>query len=98
MSLNPAVRTKVGGDAGGQEAEADAESADDPVELDAALEHEEVEDAEDEDQNGCFRAEGGAAARGDDDQIEERGVGLGRGFIASLNWHEVKGRGIGGVV
>ena len=72
MSLDPAVGTEVGGDAGGEEAERDGECADDPGELDASLEDEEVEDAEDEDEDGGLGEEAGAAASGDDDEFDER--------------------------
>ena len=71
MSFDPAVGGEVHGDAGGEEADADAEGTDDPAQLDAALEHEVVEDAEDQDKHGGFRKESGTAAGGDDRQIEE---------------------------
>lgn len=75
MRLDPAVGGKVHGDAGGEEADADAEGTDDPAQLDAALEHEVVEDAEDQDKHGGFREESRAAAGGDDREIEETGAG-----------------------
>ena len=50
-----------------------AEGADDPAELHTALEHEPVEQGQDEDQNRCLGEERRTAMRGDGDQIEERG-------------------------
>ena len=77
MRLDPAVGAEVHGDAGGEQAEGDGEGADDPGELDAALEHEVVEDAEDEDEDGGLGEEGRAAARGDDGEFDEgRRLGL----------------------
>lgn len=70
MGLNPALRGEIHGDAGGQEADRDRERAEDPGKLDPPLEHEVVEDAEDEDEHSSLRKEGRAAAAGDEDQIE----------------------------
>jgi hypothetical protein len=42
MGLHPAMSAKVHRDAGGEQAERDGECADDPFEVDAALEHEEI--------------------------------------------------------
>jgi hypothetical protein len=70
MGPDPALGGEVHGDAGGEEAEGDGEGAEDPGELDAALEHEVVEDAEDQDQDGGFGEEGRQAAAGDADQLE----------------------------
>ena len=74
MGFDPVVGGEVGGDAGGEEGEACADGEEDPGELDAALEHEVVEEAEDQDEHGCFGEEGGAAAAGDDQEIETRGA------------------------
>ena len=80
MGLHPAVGGEVHDDAGGEEAEGDGERANDPGELDAALEHEVVEDAEDEDEDGGLGEEGRAAAGGDEDELDEvLGGRLGRG-------------------
>lgn len=77
MGFHPAVGCEVRCHAEGKQAEADGEGADDPTELDAALQHKEVEDAEDQHKHGCFREERRAATGGDNCQIEERGVGMG---------------------
>lgn len=58
MTPEPAARTEVRGDAGGEQAERDGEGAAHPGEFDLAVEHEEVQNAEDEDQNGCLCKEG----------------------------------------
>ncbi len=71
MRPGPAVGTKVQGDAGGQERDAEGESSGDPGELDAALEHEVVKQAEDQDQDGRLGEERGAAPAGDQDKIED---------------------------
>ncbi len=75
MRPDPALGDEVHGDAAGQEEDADGEGADDPGELDAALEHEVVEDAEDEDEDGGFGEERRAALGGDHDEIEQRRAG-----------------------
>ena len=76
MGFDPVVGGEVRGDAGGEEGERGADGEEDPRELDAALEHEVVEEAEDQDEHGCFGEEGGAAASGDDQEVEMgRGVG-----------------------
>ena len=62
MGLNPAMGGEVHGDAGGEKAQTDCQCSDDPVELDMAFEEAEIEDAEDQHQNGCFREEGRTAA------------------------------------
>jgi hypothetical protein len=80
MGLDPAVGGEVHGDAGGEEQQRDGKRACDPGELDASAEHEVVEDAEDEDEDGGLGEEGGAAAAGDDHQVEQ-GVG-GRGVAS----------------
>ncbi len=71
MGLDPAMGGEVHEDAGGEQAEAYAERADDPGDLDAALEQAVVEDAEDEDEHGGLGEEGGAAARGDHQQVKQ---------------------------
>ena len=71
MRFHPAMGSEVHDDAGGQEAERDGESADDPGELDAAFEHEIVEDSEDQDQHSGLCEEGGAAAGRDDGELKE---------------------------
>jgi hypothetical protein len=75
---------EVHGDAGGEQAEGDGESAHDPRKLDASFEHEVVEDAEDENEHGGLCKEGRAAPTGDEDEIEPawrrvlvRGFGFG---------------------
>lgn len=73
MGLDPAMGAEVHGNAGGEEEQRDSERARDPGKLDAALEDEEVKDAEDENQHGRFGEEGRASPGGDDGQIEERG-------------------------
>jgi len=75
MGFDPVVGGEVGGDAGGEEGERGADGQEDPGELDAALEHEVVEEAEDQDEHGGFGEEGGAATAGDDHEIEARGAG-----------------------
>ncbi len=76
MGFDPVVGGEVRGDAGGEEGEAGADGEEDPDELNAALEHEVVEEAEDQDEHGCLGEEGGAAARSDDQEVEMgRGVG-----------------------
>ena len=69
MSLDPAAGAEVRGDAGGEEAERDGESADNPGELDATAQHDGIQNAEDEDENGRFGEEGRAAARRDDGEF-----------------------------
>lgn len=49
MALEPAAACEVGDDACGEEADADGEGSDDPAGLHAALEHEAVEQGQDED-------------------------------------------------
>lgn len=79
MSPDPAMGTDVRDNAGSEEADGEGEGGAQPAELDAALDQEEVEDAEDEDQNGGLGKEGRAAAGGDGDQIEVRGSARRRG-------------------
>lgn len=77
MRFGPAVSGEVRGDAGGEEGEAGADGKEDPGELDAALEHEVVEEAEDQDEHGGFCEEGRAAAAGDDDEVRATRGGVG---------------------
>jgi len=72
MSLNPEMGSEVGCDAEGKQAQADGECTDDPTKLDAALQHKEVEDAEDEHQDSRFREERRAAPGSDDCQRSSR--------------------------
>jgi len=88
MSFDPAMGGEVHGDAGGEEADADAKGADDPAQFDAALEHEVVEDAEDQDKHGGFREESRAAAGGNDREIEETGAGS--DVVAGGRRHQAK--------
>ncbi len=81
MSFDPALGAEVRGNAGGEQAKRDGESADNPGKLDATAQHEVIEDAEDKDQNGCFRQEGRAAARGDDGQLHQPGRLSGAGAV-----------------
>lgn len=66
---------EVGCDARRQQKQAEGEGPDGPVALEMALEHEAIEQGQDQDQHGGFGEEGGAAMGGDRDQIEE-GRGL----------------------
>ena len=95
MGLDPAVGAEIHGDAGGQQEQRDSQCPGDPGELDSALEDEEVEDAEDEDQHGCFGEEGRAAPGGDDGQIEQRGGTL-RDWILFASWDEGQACGVWG--
>ena len=81
MGLDPAMGGEVHGDAGGKQEERDGQCAGDPSEVDAVLEDEEVEDAEDENEHRCFGEERGATPGGDEGQIEQR-VGLAGGWLA----------------
>ena len=83
MSLNPDMSGEVCCDAESEQAQADGECADDPTELDASLQHEEVEDAEDEHKHRGFCEECRAAPCSDDCQIEQRGMRL-ESFRAAL--------------
>ncbi len=75
MGFDPVVGGEVRSDAGGEEGERGADGEENPGELDAALEHEVVEEAEDQDEHGCLGEEGRAAAAGDDQEVETRGAG-----------------------
>lgn len=77
MGFDPVVGGEVRGDAGGEEGEAGADGDENPGELDAALEHEVVEEAEYQDEHGGFGEEDGAAASGDDREAGETGRGVG---------------------
>jgi hypothetical protein len=91
--FGPALGGKIRGDAGGEEPGGDSERADDPRQLDAALEHEVVQDAEDEDKDGGLRKEAGAAARGDEQQREGSRRLL--GGLGRRRWRVVVPVGIG---
>ena len=71
MGFDPVVGGEVGGDAGGEQGKRGADGEEDPGEFDAALEHEVVEEAEDQDEHGGFCEEGRAAAAGDDGKLEQ---------------------------
>lgn len=73
MRLDPPMGAEVHGDAGAEQTEGDGERSDDPAEIDAALEDEEVEDAEDEHEHRRLGEERGATSRGNDRQVEQRG-------------------------
>ena len=77
VGFDPMVGDEIGGDAGGEEGERGADGKEDPGELDAALEHEVVEEAEDQDEHGCLGEEGGAAASGDDQEVGDARGGVG---------------------
>ena len=76
MSFNPAMGSEVHRNASGEQGQRDGERAGDPCQLDAAFEHEEVEDAEDQYEDRRLGEERGAAAPGDHDQVE-----YGRGML-----------------
>jgi hypothetical protein len=65
VGFRPAASGELGGDAGGEEHQTDGEGAEDPSQLHAALEHEPVEQGQDQDKNRCLGEERGAAMRGD---------------------------------
>jgi hypothetical protein len=73
VALEPAAGRKIGDDAGGEQNEAEGDGADDPERLEMALEHEAVEEGQDEDQNRRLGKERRTTMRRDGDQIEERG-------------------------
>lgn len=77
MGFDPAMGGEVHGNARGEEAEADRQCSDDPVQLDTAFEEAEIKDAKDQDKNGRFGEESRTATRGNDQQIEERRGGWG---------------------
>lgn len=70
MCSKPAAGTELCGDAGGKQKDADGEGAGDPAAFDPALEHEKVENAEDEDEDGSLCEEGRATAGGDGEQLK----------------------------
>lgn len=72
MALEPATSGEFGGYACAEERQADGEGADDPAHLHATLEHEPVEQGQNEDEDRCLGEEGGAAMSGDGEQVEER--------------------------
>lgn len=63
---------KVHGDTGGEQAQADGQRACDPGEVDATLQDEEVQNAEDQYQHRRLCKERGAAPRADDGKINQR--------------------------
>ncbi len=73
MGPHPAVSAEVHGDAGGEQRYADAQRAGDPGQLDAALQDEEVQYAEDQHEHSRFGEERRTAPGGDDGQIDQRG-------------------------
>ena len=77
MRAEPATCRDVGGDRRGQQAERQEEGSAEPAQLDAALEHKAVEDPENQDQDGGFCKEGGAAGGDGGEQVrDDRGLGL----------------------
>ena len=71
MRSNPALSGEIHEGAGGKQGKADEERTSDPGKPDATFEHEIVEDAEDQHEDGCLREERGAAPR--EDQQKARG-------------------------
>ena len=69
--LEPAAGGEFRQNAGGEQAHADGESADDPTQFHAALEHKPVEQGQNKNQNGRLGKERGAAMGRDGDQIDE---------------------------
>jgi hypothetical protein len=96
MALEPAPGGEVGSDTRGQQREADAESAEDPAHLYAALEHETVKESQNEDEHGGFRKEGGAAMRGDGDEVDESRGALFRSASAACGRGEDQAQARGG--
>ena len=76
VALEPAARREIGGDAGSQQHEAEGNGPDDPARLELALEHEAVEQSQDENQNCRLGKESRTTMRRDGDQIEECRCGL----------------------
>lgn len=70
MRLNPALGSKVHGDAGGQQGDGNSKRAYDPRQLDAAFQHEVIQDAEDQHQDCGFSEEGRAPPSSDEDEIQ----------------------------
>ena len=98
MSFEPATGREVHEDTGRQKRDADGEGADDPVELHTALQHEPVEQGQDEDQNRRFRKERRTARGCDGDEVQERrGFCLGRSSAARLNQRNSVGGLVGGL-
>ena len=96
MRFDPAMGTEVHGDAGAEQSEGDGERSDDPAEIDAALEDEEVQDAEDENEHRRLGEERGATSCGDDRQVEQRGWLSGGRLLGRRN--EAQARGVLGRV
>ena len=87
MALKPAPGREVRGDAGGQQHEAEGDGDDDPARFEMPLEHEAVEQGEDEDQDGGLGEEARTAMGADGDEVYkwragERGGGW-SGFAAA---------------
>ncbi len=61
MSFCPAMSGEVRGNARAEKRNADGERADDPAEFHVPAQEAEVEDAKDENKDGSFGEEGGAA-------------------------------------
>jgi len=79
MRFEPAAGGEVGGDAGGQQEEADGDSGEDPTGSQASLRDEAVEQRQDEHKDGGFGKEGAAAMGRDGDEIDDTGGGWLRG-------------------
>ena len=98
MAFEPAAGREVHEDTGRQKRDADGEGADDPVELHTALQHEPVEQGQDEDQNRRFRKERRTARGCDGDEVQERrGFCLGRSSAAGWNQRNSTGGLVGGL-
>jgi hypothetical protein len=92
VALEPAAGREVRDDAGDEKREADGEGADDPVELHPALEHEPVEQGENQYEYRRFSEERGTARGSDGDQVEERRwFPLGRSFASRWNQRDSVG-------
>ena len=76
MRLNPAMRAEVHKDTGGEQANRNGQRSKYPGRVNGAAKNADIEDAEDEDEHGGFREEGGAAARGNDQKVRQGGVRL----------------------
>ena len=71
MRFEPAAGAELGDNAGGQESEADAEGAQNPVHLHPTLQHKPVEQGQHEDENRRFREEGRTAGCRYRDEVDE---------------------------
>src|ERR1700761_8858804 len=70
MRLNPAMGSKVHEDRHGQQEQRDRQRADDPLKFDPAIEHQVVENSEDQHEHRSLRKEGGATPRHDRNEVE----------------------------